>query len=170
MWWGWLRSSASKVNTAVVAVSIAFGSIALSAGHAFSAETVIRVKVDEARIVPLVSSPATVIIGNPSVADASLQNGNLLVVMGRNYGSTNVIALNTSGDQIASFELNVVSSGTHELSLYRGSARASYNCAPRCEPKLNAGDHNGVFGNTLTQQTGKMGLATGAAGEEKADE
>ena len=90
--------------------------------------------------------------------------------MGRNFGSTNVIALNTSGDQIASFELNVTSSGTHELSLYRGSARASYNCAPRCEPKLNSGDATAVFGNTLTQQTGKMGLATGAAGEEKSDE
>ena len=153
-----------------MAVSIVVGGFVLSAEQVIAAETTIRVKVDEARIVPLVSSPTTVVIGNPSVADASLQNGNLLVVMGRNYGSTNVIALNASGDQVANFELTVTSSGSHELSLYRGSARASYSCAPRCEPELNAGDAEAVFSQNLTKQSSKMSIANGAAGDAKSEE
>ena len=153
-----------------MAFCIATSGLLLAGGDASSAETTIRVKADEAQIVPLVSSPTTVVVGNPSIADVSIQNGNLLVVMGRNYGSTNIIALNAAGDQIANFELAVTTSGTHEVSLYRGSSRASFNCAPRCEAELNVGDDAGRFKAIQQQQTGKMGLASGVTGAEVTNE
>ena len=153
-----------------MAFGVAAGGFFLAGGDANSAETTIRVKADEAQVVPLVSSPTTVIVGNPSIADVSIQNGNLLVVMGRSYGSTNIIALNASGDQIAHFELAVTTSGTHEVSLYKGSARASYNCAPRCEAELNVGDDPNRFKAILEQQTGKIGIANGATGTEGSNE
>ncbi len=153
-----------------MAFGVAAGGLLLAVGDASSAETTIRVKADEAQIVPLVSTPTTLVVGNPSIADVSIQNGNLLVVMGRNYGTTNIIALNAAGDQIANFELAVTSSGTHEVSLFKGSARASYNCAPLCEAELNVGDDQGQFKVIQEQQTGKMGLANGVTGAEGTNE
>ncbi|MGI9412396.1 MAG: pilus assembly protein N-terminal domain-containing protein [Hyphomicrobiales bacterium] len=154
-----MRFIASGFKVAVAVFGVAVGGFVLSAGHADSAETTIRVKADEARLVPLVSTPATIIIGNPSIADVSLQNGNLLVVMGRNFGSTNVIALNQGGEEIAHFELNVTMGGTHEVSLHRGSSRTTYNCAPVCEHELNVGDGGTEFDRILKQTVGKMGVA-----------
>jgi len=170
MSWGWLRSIASGIKVSVTVFGVATGGLLLLAAHANSAETSVRVKADEARIVPLVASPSTVIVGNPSIADVSVQNGTLLVVMGRNYGSTNVIALNQAGEEIANFELSVTTSGVHEVSLFRGSARASYNCAPTCESELNVGDGEVTFNRILTQQTGKMGVVTGAVTNGQASE
>ena len=40
---------------------------------------------------------ATIVIGNPLIADASLQPGGLLVITGKGYGSTNLLALDRSG-------------------------------------------------------------------------
>jgi Flp pilus assembly secretin CpaC len=36
---------------------------------------------------------AEVIIGNPTIADVSVQGGNLLVVTGKSFGVTNIISL-----------------------------------------------------------------------------
>jgi len=142
-------------------LSVAVGGFLFSASDASSSETTIRIRTDRARIVPLVSTPSTVIVGNPAVADVNIQNGNLLVIMGRNYGSTNIIALNASGDQIAQFELSVTTGETNELSLYRGSLKATYSCAPRCEPELNAADGKPAFKSTQEQQSGKMSIVNG---------
>jgi len=153
-----------------LALSVVVGGIFFSASDANSSETTIRIRTDRARIVPLVSTPATVIVGNPAVADVNIQNGNLLVIMGRNYGSTNIIALNAAGDQIAQFELSVTTGETNELSLYRGSLKATYSCAPRCEPELNASDGGPAFKAAQEQQTGKMGVVNGVVGGSQSSE
>jgi Flp pilus assembly secretin CpaC len=127
--------------------------------HGASAQSTVRVGIDEARIVPLVKSPSTVIIGNPTIADVSVQNGNLMVVMGKSYGTTNIIALDGAGEEIANLGLNVTTSGNHEVSLYRGPQRATLSCAPRCEEELNVGDASEQFERVLKQSTSKMGLA-----------
>lgn len=63
---------------------------------AAQAETV-TVSVDEARIMKLPDNVATIVIGNPLIADATLQGGGVLVLTGKGFGSTNMLALNRSG-------------------------------------------------------------------------
>jgi len=151
---GSLQSNTYKWMAAAMLISIAALVIGIS-GEAHAQSSVL-VKADEASVVPLVKNPATVVVGNPGIADVSVQNGNLLVVMGKNYGTTNVIALDGTGEQIAEFEVSVTTGGRHEVSLHRGSiARITYNCAPTCERELNVGDGVPEFEQIFKQITNK---------------
>ena len=67
----------------------------------------ISVVLDRAQVIRLPDRVATLIIGNPSVADGTLQNGGLLVVTGKGYGSTNVIALDSRGEVLAEHTVTV---------------------------------------------------------------
>ena len=40
---------------------------------------------------------ATIVVGNPLIADVSVQSGGLVVVTGKGYGTTNLIALDRAG-------------------------------------------------------------------------
>ena len=57
----------------------------------------VDVPVDQARIMKLPDGVATIVIGNPLIADAALQAGGMLVVTGKGYGSTNMLALDRTG-------------------------------------------------------------------------
>src|SRR5690349_18160536 len=57
----------------------------------------IEVGLDQAQVMRLPSGVATIVIGNPLIADGSLQAGNLMVVTGKGYGTTNLMALDRSG-------------------------------------------------------------------------
>ncbi len=151
-------ASLAKAVLGVVAVIMVSG-----APGSVSAESILRVGVDEARIVPLVKSPATVVIGNPLIADVSVQNGNLLVVMGKNYGTTNIIALDGAGEEIANLPLNVGTSGNFEVSLHKGTERESLNCTPMCETELNVGDGGEHYEIIFKQITGKKALSEGSS-------
>ena len=48
-------------------------------------------------MVKLPERASTVVIGNPLIADVTLQPGNVMVVNARGYGVTNVIALDRNG-------------------------------------------------------------------------
>src|SRR5258708_39696763 len=58
----------------------------------------IAVSVDQAKLVKLPARAATIVVGNPLIADVTLQNGGILVVTGKGYGATNFIAIDPSGE------------------------------------------------------------------------
>ena len=55
---------------------------------------------DEAKLVKLPERVATIVVGNPLIADASLQPGGLAVLTGKGYGATNFIALDRKGNAL----------------------------------------------------------------------
>lgn len=161
MFEGWLRIHAKEYSALAVLIGVVM--TFLSTFGTAHAQSGILVGVDEARVVPLVSAPTTVIVGNPGIADVAIQSGDRLIVMGKNYGTTNVIAMNGAGEEIANLEVNVTTSGRFEVSLHKGSARTTYNCAPMCEEELNIGDGIVQFDKIVKQTTGKMGIADSSA-------
>ena len=50
------------------------------------------VKYDQSHLLRLPRPAAEIIIGNPAIADISVQFGNLLVITGKTFGITNIIA------------------------------------------------------------------------------
>ena len=60
----------------------------------------IVVMVDQARIVKIPASAQTLVIGNPQIADVTLQNG-VMIVTGKGFGETNFIALDAVGNPVA---------------------------------------------------------------------
>ena len=53
----------------------------------------LTINADQAEVMQLPDRVATIVIGNPLIADATLQSGGILVVTGKGYGATNLLAL-----------------------------------------------------------------------------
>ena len=131
---------------------------------AAQAETV-TVSVDEARIMKLPDNVATIVIGNPLIADATLQGGGVLVLTGKGFGSTNMLALNRSGKIVLDTTVQVTGPGSADLVVvYKGVERESYSCAPECEKRLTLGDSMTYFGNVLGQSGARTGGGGGGGG------
>jgi len=123
------------------------------------AETV-TVKVDQAQLMTLPDRVSTIVIGNPLIADATLQSGGHLVLTGKGYGATNMLALDRSGKVLLDQTIQVVGPGNGSLVVvYKGAERESYSCAPNCERRMTLGDSPVYFNATLAQIGSRNGQA-----------
>jgi hypothetical protein len=123
----------------------------------------IVVKYDQSQLLRVPRPVSSIIIGNPSIADVTVQSPNLLVVTGKTFGITNVIALDADRNVIQDQRVVVVRDGTSQVSLYRGTKRETYNCAPHCNPSLMAGDDAKYFGEVKSGFEGKTQFSDKAA-------
>jgi hypothetical protein len=106
---------------------------------------------------------ATIVIGNPMIADASLQSGGMLVVTGKGYGATNLLALDRGGRVVLNRTVQVLGAGTEDIVVvYKGVERESYSCAPECSRRITLGDSPGFFNATMAQSTARNGQAQAA--------
>ena len=106
------------------------------------------------RAILRISAPAaTVIIGNPGVADVTIQDPQTLVLTGKSYGTTNLIVLDTQGNPIADTMIEVVQSSADVMTVYQGQARTSLSCSPVCQPTLMLGDDPGYSSTTLSSSS-----------------
>ena len=141
----------------------AVASIVLSLASGFAeAATAISVYSDQARILPIKGEPAIVIVGNPLFADASIRPG-LIVINGRHFGTTNVLVLDGSGNEIANFEVTVVRNAAQSVTIYQTGGSVSYACSPNCESALEVGDAPEHFKQIQEDITSRMGLSESAA-------
>ena len=139
---------------------------AVASGVAAAQAETVNVSIDAARVMRLPERVATVVIGNPLIADASLQRGGVLVVTGKGYGTTNLLALDRDGRVVLNKTVRVQGpSGPDFVTVYRGVDRESYSCAPDCEPRVTLGDSTKYFGATLGQTTTRNGSAQSGSGK-----
>jgi Flp pilus assembly secretin CpaC len=122
---------------------------------------ILTVEVDESQILQLPKAPGAIVVGNPSIADVSIQ-GQKIFVHGRGFGQTNLTILDLEGNQMANFSLVGVHSQPATISVYRGAERYSYSCMPNCEAQVQVGDNTQFMSLTASQLGAKMGLATGS--------
>lgn len=151
------------VAAALPAVLVAGPMHTANAGGMF--ETVshdFKVGIDQAKMLRIEGAASIVAVGNPSIADAIIQSSDMLLLVGRSYGATNVLVFDHDGNELASLIVNVVDAAPRLVTLNRGNAQTSYNCAPSCQPILRIGD-DATHTQRIGQQTGaKLGLATDA--------
>ena len=128
------------------------------------ADEVISINVDQAQLLNLPDRVATIVIGNPLIADATVQSGGVLVVTGKGYGMTNLLALDRNGRVLMSRMVEVRGAGTSDIvTVYKGIERESYSCAPNCERRITLGDSPGFFNATLSQSGARNGQAQSSA-------
>jgi hypothetical protein len=132
-------------------------------GPAAAVDTFV-VSVDQARLMRVPDRTATIIVGNPLIADVSLQSGGMLVVTGKGYGTTNFLALDRSGNVLSDQQLIVKSPADNTVAVFYGTARQSYSCEPLCEPRITLGDNKDYFNNTLAQTATRNGSAAAGSG------
>lgn len=126
------------------------------------AEEPLSIVLDQATIMRLPEKVSTIIVGNPLIADVSVQGGGLVVVTGKGYGSTNFIALDRTGTVLMERDIQVRGPAGNTVYVYRGMERESYSCTPWCERRITLGDSPGYFQATLGQTNVRDAQATGA--------
>ena len=148
-----------------VCVLVAVATLALPAvGLAEGVADAIAVNVDQAKLVKLPGKVATIVIGNPLIADVTLQPGGMVVVTGKGYGATNFIALDRSGDVLVDRQIQVEGPSDRLVTVYRGIERESYSCMPLCQRRVTLGDSDTYFNNTMNQAGSLSSSASGNAG------
>jgi len=128
-----------------------------------SADT-IAVNVDQAKLVRLPGKVATIVVGNPLIADVTLQPGGMIVVTGKGYGATNFIALDRGGEILVDRQIQVEGPSDRLVTVYRGIDRESYSCAPLCQRRVTLGDSDTYFNSAMSQAGSLSGSASGSAG------
>ena len=145
-----------------LALALAFGLAALLAPARVAAAD-IQIAIDEAKLVKLPERVATLVIGNPLIADASIQAGGLMVITGKGFGITNIIALDRSGAVLMEKTVEVVGPREELMVIYRGAVRETYSCSPVCEPRIMLGDGEKFFEAIIGQSANRSGMAAGNA-------
>jgi Flp pilus assembly secretin CpaC len=123
----------------------------------------IEVVVDQAKVMR-VSRPADiVIIGNPAIADATIQDAQTLIITGHSFGTTNLIVLDAQGQSIAEEQITVAPQNDQVVTVYRRASRQTFSCTPDCSPVLAVGDNAAAFDAVNAQIQSQTSLSTGAA-------
>jgi hypothetical protein len=151
-------------------VSLALGLLLLPiAAIAEPSDDAISVSVDQAKLFKLPNRVATIVVGNPLIADVTLQTGGIVVVTGKGYGATNFIAMDRAGEVLVDRTIQVEGPSDRLVTVYRGIERQTYSCMPTCERRVTLGDEDKFFQSAL-QQTGTLnGQAAGSSAQAKAN-
>ncbi|MEJ0074965.1 MAG: pilus assembly protein N-terminal domain-containing protein [Alphaproteobacteria bacterium] len=161
-----MKATRARKTAAVLALIL---SIFLLPRIAGAAETV-EVVLDQAALMKLPDKVSTVVVGNPMIADIAIQSGGLMVVTGKGFGSTNLIALDRAGAVL--MERSIVVSGPRgndTVQVFRGVQRETFSCTPNCERRITLGDSADFFSAIQTQAETRNGAAaSGGAAAAKA--
>jgi Flp pilus assembly secretin CpaC len=158
------QSLRSRKSAVFVARSLVAGVLLVPAGGlAAPGDDLIAVNVDQAKLVKFPEKISTIVVGNPMIADVTLQAGGVVVVTGKGYGATNVIALDRTGSVLMDRVIQVEGPTDKVITVYRGTSRESYSCAPNCERRVTLGDGEVYFKSTI-EQAGTLSGQASAAG------
>jgi len=135
----------------------------IAAGPALAAGVPLNIVVDRAKVMHISRPAATVIIGNPAIADATIQDNQTLIITGRSYGTTNLIVLDSAGQPIADEILTVQPSNDDVVTVYKRAARETFSCTPDCAPTLAIGDAGSNFDSVNAQIQAHGSLSDAAA-------
>ena len=125
-----------------------------------SGREAVAVMIDHAKVVRLPERTQTVIVGNPIIADITAQRNGIVVVTGKSYGVTNMIALDGTGNMLAESLVSVQAATESIVVVQRGLERESYSCTPNCQPSILLGDANKYFSEIGGQAGQRNTLST----------
>ncbi len=157
-----LPFTAASAGRFVALTCAALASVALSAAATAAAEP-ISVIVDRAKVLHISQPADVVIIGNPAIADATIQDSQTLIITGRSFGTTNLIVLDKEGRSIADNIVTVKPSNDQVVTIYRRDSRQTLSCTPECSPVMSLGDTPSVFSAANAQIDAARSLASAAA-------
>jgi Flp pilus assembly secretin CpaC len=139
-----------------------FLAAAFTAASPVLAAESIQITADQSTLLTLPALPSTVVVGNPSIADVTLDGQNLFVHP-RGPGLTNIVVLGTNGSTIADYRVHVVYDDPESVAVYSPAGRDTYSCASDCEPVLRVGDSTEFFKSAADQIKSKSEIAAAQA-------
>ena len=125
------RDARLTKKTAIMA-GILLAGLVTAAGQA-SAEGGISILMNEAKIVKLARPADTIVVGNPQIADASVQDATTIVLTGRGFGVTNLVVLDPDGAPLVDEQIFVSRQDAKSVRIYRRATVQTLSCTPYCE-------------------------------------
>jgi Flp pilus assembly secretin CpaC len=144
-----------------LAVGTLVATALLALPRAAAAEGLIDLTIDFAKVVRLDGPATTIVIGNPGIADAAVEDEQTLVLTGKAAGTTNLIVLDENGEPIVDSVLRVSSNVQQLTTIFYGGERQTFSCAPTCEQVISVGDEPTAFENATTQIQTRQQFANG---------
>lgn len=130
----------------------------------------IEVLMDQATMLRLERTAAEIVVGNPSIADVSVQSDKAIVLTGKSFGQTNLIVIDPEGKVIINRRVVVQESDSGYVTVYRGKNRETLHCSPQCETPLVIGDEPGYFESLSKEIKTKQAIGQASAeGENQAE-
>jgi len=114
---------------AVVAAMLA-GAILMAPARAQQGP--LRVTVNHAAAITLDAAAAVALIADPEVADVVSERNNLMFVLGRKPGATNLLVYDNAGKRLFEREVVVVPQDARTVTITRETDQTDYICDPRC--------------------------------------
>jgi len=133
----------------------------LTLGNTCWAEPMIEVTIDFAKVLKLDRAAGTIVVGNPGIADATVEDETTVVLTGKAAGTTNFIVLDEQGDEITNAVLRVSSNVRQLTTIFRGPKRQTYSCSPTCEQVILAGDDPEAFEKAAAQIQSRQQFSAG---------
>ncbi len=153
------RDTVRKISSFALATLMAMLALAAwSADRVRAQSGTLVVKYDQSQILKLSRPVAEIIIGNPMIADVAIQSSQLLVITGKSFGVTNIIALDNDRNVIQDRRVMVQLDHSRVVYLRKGATRETYNCSPDCNPTVTVGDNTRFFAQTAQDSSRKIAL------------
>ncbi|MCA1260674.1 MULTISPECIES: pilus assembly protein N-terminal domain-containing protein [Nitratireductor] len=93
----------------------------------------IEVVMNQAKIVKLARPADTIVIGNPEIADAAVQDATTIVLTGKGFGVTNLVVLDIDGQPVVDEQVVVSRQTVDSVRIYRRANVQTLSCTPYCE-------------------------------------
>jgi Flp pilus assembly secretin CpaC len=118
---------------------------------------------DQVRPFKLERPAKSIVVGNPAIADVTIQDNNNILLFGKAPGLTNIYVFDEDGEASQNLIIRVRTPSTDMLTVHRGAARTTYNCTTNCEVTVTVGDDQTQFDNMTSQIETKYNQATNLA-------
>jgi Flp pilus assembly secretin CpaC len=149
VWRTQYRRQLMSLHSRMTVLGAAFLAAILALGPAGAAAAPLSVNVNMAKILKIAAPAATVIIGNPGVADVTIQDPQTLILTGKSYGETNLIVLDSTGRAVIDTVVEVIQTSASVVTVYLGNSRSTLTCEPVCQPTITIGDDTAFTSNSI---------------------
>lgn len=98
------------------------------------AQSSLTVDIDRTQRIQLRGAASSVIVANPAVADVTVVDSSTLFVLGRAYGSTEMVVVDAIGRTLYQTVITVGAPQSGHVRVWRGTQPVEMTCAANCSP------------------------------------
>ena len=113
-----------------------FAAVFAAVAPAAALAGVLAVPIDHTVKLSLNGPAASVVVGNPAVADVHVVDSRTVFVAGRGFGTTDITVIDSLGRTVFASEIQVSPPRKGQVAVYRGNARSDLSCDPACGPSV----------------------------------
>lgn len=118
------------------ALLVTFAALALAGAAAAQSAGPMNIGIDRSQRISLRGSVSSVIVNNPQIADVTVVDANTLVIQGKGYGQTEILAVDAIGRTLFQNQIIVSGGQAGSLRVWRGGKATEMACGATCSPSL----------------------------------